>query len=72
MRRARYVRLIHPTIAEQPTRDQVDYFRERRAFLLDGNGVVHVLVAQILDSRCQVSEEDCTLSRQLYSTQREV
>ena len=54
----RNVRLIDVAIAEPASRHLVQDPRESRALLLDRDGVVRVLVAQVLHRRRQVTEED--------------
>ena len=52
------VRLVYTTITEEARRNFVDDMRQLGALLLDGHRVVEMLVAQILDIRRQVAEED--------------
>ena len=52
------VRLVDTTIAEAAGRDLREDTGKRRALLLNGQWVVHVLVAQILDSGREVTEEN--------------
>ena len=53
-----YLRLVHGAIAEAARRDLVHDARQRRALLLERHGVVHVLVAEVLDRGREVPEED--------------
>ena len=52
------VRLVYTTITEETCGNFVDDMRQLGALLLDGHRVVEMLIAQILDIRCQVAEED--------------
>ena len=54
----RDVRLIDTPIAKPARSDLVDDPRQRRALLLERHGVVHVLVAQLLDGGREVPEEE--------------
>ena len=53
-----YSRLIHATVTEATRRDLIQDARKRRALLLDRDRVVRVLVAEVLDSGGEVTEED--------------
>ena len=52
-------RLINTIVAKQTSSDLVDDAGQSRGLLFEGHGVVHVLVAEVFDGGCQVSEEDC-------------
>jgi hypothetical protein len=43
------LRLIDPAIAKEASRNLVKDVRQSRAFLFDGNGMVHMLVTQVLN-----------------------
>ena len=53
-----YSRLVDTAIAEPTCCDLVEDARKGRALLLHRDGVVHVLVTEVLDRRRQVAEED--------------
>lgn len=51
-------RLIHVIVPKSSGSDLVDDAGQPGRLLFERDGVVHVLVPEVLDGRCQVSEED--------------
>ena len=52
-------RLINTIVAKETSSDLVDDAGQSGRLLFERDGVVHVLVAEVFDGGCQVSEEDC-------------
>ena len=60
----RDLRLLHAAVAEASRCDLIYDARQRRALLLERrHTVVHLLVAEVLNRRRQVPEEDCRASQ---------
>jgi len=59
-------RLVYGAVAESSRRHLVQDSSQRGAFLFDGDRMIPVLVAQVLDSRCQVTEEKDVLLSDLF------
>ena len=56
-------RLINTIVAKQTSSDLVDDAGQPGRLLFEGHGVVHVLVAKVLDRGREVAEEDCAKIR---------
>ena len=55
-------RLVDVAFAEPARRDLVKDTSECRRLLLDGHGVIRVLVAELLNCGRQMAEEDCIVA----------
>lgn len=52
------IRLIHSSVTEPSCSHLLQHPGQGRAFLLDRNWMVHMLIAKIFDCGCQMSKED--------------
>jgi len=60
-------RLVDLTVTKLPGGDLVQYMGEGRTLLLDGDGVVSVLVSEVFHGRSQMTEEEDVLISNLLS-----
>ena len=63
----RYVRLVGVTFTELSGGDLIQHVGEGGTLLLDGDGVVSVLVSEVRHGGSQMTEEDCTKPSDIVS-----
>lgn len=59
-------RLVNVIVAEPTSSDLVDDAEQLGRLFFERDGVVHVLITEVLNGRCQVSEEDLKKERSNY------
>lgn len=52
------LRLIHTTISKEAARNLVENVGKSWAGLVNGDGMVHMLVAKVFDGRSKMAKED--------------